>query len=476
MISNRIEGSGWLAQGAFAFTVALGAVLSGCGQEPARVGAQVREGAERVPGTLVHLIRPKGFSTASSFAGFQDINTQCSVVVMEMAAPFDTIAEGFADKAALKAQGMVVTDRVPMDQGTYPGLLYQVDQKTPAANVRKWVWAFGNETKCVMVLGICPKDLVDTHFRELGNAVRSAAWEPDLVLDPASEFGFHSEDTGCLVAMAGAGKALGYSSDDKPDEDGKEGKPIFIVAPSIQPVPTTPEEYSQHRLRSTVGHKKVIPGELADITVAGLMGFECIATSIHRGTGEPSFIYQVMLFEGGSYWIMTGIAREKDRDRYLPIFKRMARSFQRDHETVVSENGIISVELPASWAMRSGLTEGAELQAGNPVADVYLVAFSTAKNTFEDDYTFEDYALEMRGVFAEGARYRGEATTAQINGLETSQVLLGLVDDGLPTAYLHVTIQGVNHYHEVIMWCVEKNKPYAMPAFRRILNSFREAK
>ncbi len=395
---------------------------------------------------------------------------------MEMAAPFDEMAEGFADKAALKAQGMVVTDRVPMAQGTYPGLLYQANQKTMGTEVRKWVWAFGNETKCVMVLGVCPRELVDTHFRELGDAVRSAAWEPDLVLDLANEFGFHLEDTGGLVAVAGAGKALSYSSDDKPDKDGDEGKPIFIVAPSMQPVLTTPEKYSQRRLRLTAGHKKVVPGELTEITVAGLMGFECVATSIHRHTAEPSFIYQVMLFEGGSYWIMTGIAREKDRDRYLPIFKRMARSFQRDHETVVSENGIISVELPASWAMRSGLAEDTELQAGNPVANLYLIVLSTAKNTFQNDYTFKDYALEMREAFAEGAHYRGEAATAQINGLETSQILLGLVDDGLPTTYLHVTVQGANHYHEVIMWCVEKNKPHAMPAFRRILNSFRETK
>lgn len=476
MNSKRFEGRGWLAQGVFGMALALGFGLSGCGDEPARVGAQVRAGAERVPGTLVHIVKPEGFSAASNFAGFQDVNTNCSVVVLEMAAPFDDLAEGFADRAAMKTKGMLVTDRIPMDQGTYPGLLCQVDQKTMGTEIRKWVWLFGGEEKSVMVMGICPKALVDTQFDRLGDAVLSAAWEPNLILDPASEFGFHLEDTGGLVPMGGMTKVLSYNSDGKVDQGGDEGKPLFIAAPSNQATPSTPEKYSKQRLRLTAGHKEVKPAELVEISIDGLTGFECLATSVHRNTGEPSLIYQVMLFEGSSYWVLTGIARERDREQYLPVFQRMAMSFRREFETVESDDGKTTVELPRSWTMRAGLSDDAELQAGNPVADMYLIVLSEAQTTVDEDIVFEEFAFETREAFAQGARYRGEVTTPQVNGMDTSQVLMGLHDDNLQTAYLHAAVRGKDHYHQVILWCVEKDKAYAMPAFQKILSSFREVK
>ncbi len=476
MNSKRFEERSWLAQGVFGLALALGFGLSGCGDEPARVGAQVRPGAERVPGTLVHLVRPEGFSLAADFAGFLDVNTNCSVAVMEMPGPFDELAEGFADRAALKAKGMVMTDRVPRDQGTYPGLLCQVNQKSMGTEVRKWVWLFGSEEKSVMVLGVCPKALVDTHFERLADAVLSAAWEPDLILDPATEFGFHLEDTGGLVAVGGLTKMLSYNSDGKVDQGGDEGKPLFIAAPSIQPTPNTPEKYSKRRLRSTAGHKKVKPGELVEITIDGLTGFECLATSVHRNTGEASFIYQVMLFEGGRYWVLTGTAREKDREQYLPVFQRMAKGFRREFETVESDDGKTAIELPMSWTMRAGLSDEADLQAGNPLANMYIIVLSEAQTTLDEDLVFEGFAFNTREAIAQGARYRGEVTTPKVNGMDTSQILMGLEDGGLQTAYLHAAVRGKEHYHQIVLWCLEEDKAYAMPAFQQILGTFRELK
>ena len=452
----------------------LGLVAPGCGGESVPHAAPKQPGAERVRGTRVSLVRPKGFEVASSFAGFMDAETKSTLTVMEVEGPYAKVAQGFNEQQVLAVKRMTITDREPYHHGSYPGLLFQLTQETADANLRKWVWVFGSETRSVIIMGLCSVDMIPRDFAKLGDSVRSASWEPDMALDPATELDFYLTDVAGMKPLTVMSSALSYNSDGTVDEDGAAGKPLFIVVPAIRPTPSAPEKYAPRRMRLTAGHKKVKAGELTPITVDGLSGYECIGTSIHRKSDEPSFIYQVMLFEGTSYWNLTGIAREKDREQYLPAFKRMARSFQRKFEIRTSLDGKASIEVPSSWSMRAGLNEAADIQAGQAIAESYVIVLSEAKTDAPDGITLSQYAEDCRAQFSGDSMSQEALVPLEINGLKGSHIAYEMGDEQLPLTYVHATVEGADHFHQIILWCIKKDEAHALPGMNRVLHSFRE--
>ncbi len=448
--------------------------LEGCGGEVEYAPAVQQIGSERVRGTRVHLVRPSAWDPAPSFAGFMNVETQSTVMVMEMDGPFDEVAKGFNDKRVLASQKMAVVERVPFAQGSYPGWLLQMTQKNGPVPVRKWVWLFGDAERSVMVMGVCSEGLPQGEYDLVGKAVRSASWEPGLVLDPAQELDFFLGDDGGMQPMGIMTSSLTYNSDGEIDKDGVEGKPFFIVVPAIAQVPVSREKHVTRRMKLTAGHKKVKPGVMLPITVDGLSGFECIATSTHRKSEEPSFIYQVMLFEGSSYWNMTGIGRERDRAQYLPIFKRMARSFQRKFETLASADGKTSMEIPKTWTLRNGLNDEADIQAGQPIAETYAMVLSEAKADGEEGLTFDDYKDNCRADFGVDADSFGEATAIKVGGMAGDRVEFRMAGENVSQVFQHVILESADNYHQVILWCLVDGEEYAMPALERALNSFSE--
>ena len=54
----------------------------------------------RIPGTSVSLTPPPGFQMATRFSGFERLDAGASIVVTEMAAPFEEVAAGMRGQAA----------------------------------------------------------------------------------------------------------------------------------------------------------------------------------------------------------------------------------------------------------------------------------------------------------------------------------------------------------------------------------------
>ncbi|MDF1839584.1 MAG: hypothetical protein P1V35_17075, partial [Planctomycetota bacterium] len=186
----------------------------------------------------------------------------------------------------------------------------------------------------------------------------------------------------------------------------------------------------------------------------GLSGYECIGTGIHRKSDQESFIYQVMLFEGSSHWNLTGIAREKDRDQYLPVFRRMARSFQRKFETISSADGRTSMEVPKTWTLRAGIDEDADLQAGQAIAETYVIVLSEAKADADEGTTFDLYTQRCRDDFTADALSVGDVETIEINGLQGTKLPFRMGEEDTPLTFVHATLEGKDSYHQIVLWCL----------------------
>ncbi|MDF1839583.1 MAG: hypothetical protein P1V35_17070 [Planctomycetota bacterium] len=216
--------------------ILFGTAIQSCGGEVVHVPAIEQAGAERIRGTRVSLVRPKGWDVAPSFAGFMEMETQSTLMVMEIEGPYGEVAKGFNDKRVLAAQKMQIVDRVPFSHGTYPGLLFQMTQENGPVPVRKWVWLFGSELRSVMVMGVCAEELPENVFDALGTAVRSASWDPDLILDPKAELDYFLGDDGGMKPISLMSASLTYNLDGEIDEDGLEGGFPRCASPQSDPL------------------------------------------------------------------------------------------------------------------------------------------------------------------------------------------------------------------------------------------------
>jgi hypothetical protein len=106
--------------------------------------------------------------------------------------------------------------------------------------------------------------------------------------------------------------------------------PILVVSQAISTVVVIdPKDYSQKRLALTKQAKNIEIISTDPITIGGLQGYEIVANAVDAATNKPIVVYQVMLFEGQTYYIIQGLADSNAKSKYLPEFKKIATSFRK---------------------------------------------------------------------------------------------------------------------------------------------------
>ena len=438
----------------------------------ARAAAVVEQKAEltRVTGTRVRMVLPAGYEPTSSFTGFMNSQNGCSLMVSEVPAPFGQVKPGLTDAGQLLRQGMQLIEHEDRPIGRHDGKLIKVRQKAQGVEVVKWLWGFGNDDVTVIVVGVCPKEVVDTELDTVKAAVLSSVWDLDMEVDPLDGLAYSIKDTGGMKLLNRASSMIAFSPDGEAgtDEEG-HSKPLFVVAPGMRPVEEERPVFAEKLMQSTAGYRDIESGPFTPVTVDGLPGLSCTATALYKR--EPTFIYQLVLFEGDTHWHLKGLAPEKHRDTYLPIFRRMARSFERGRTTLRSDAMGIEATVPDTWSMRAGLNESADLQAGHPVASCFFIVLTEPKSDFGEDVTYEDHSRLTRGALERDGELAAGPTSLVIGGRPAIQYEYRS-PDGIH--YLHVTVDGKESFHQILVWCLERSLDASRPDLEKVLMSFRE--
>jgi hypothetical protein len=64
------------------------------------------------------------------------------------------------------------------------------------------------------------------------------------------------------------------------------------------------------------------------VEVAGRPAYEITAKANDLESGENLSVYQLLLVEGDTYYLMQGMVGESEFDQYLPEFKEVMRSLE----------------------------------------------------------------------------------------------------------------------------------------------------
>lgn len=309
-------------------TLAAGAWAGGARAEPPSGDAKALGDEVEFPACGLSLRQPTGFSRASQFEGFGDPETQSSVVVVCLQGPFSAITAGFTEEQ-MGARGWTLRRREELQIDGQPALLVDFEQPAGGQVFSKLLLAFGDDSKTTLVTATFPK----SHEEQLAGRLKAtllsaraaaAAAPPGL----GTDLPFWVEASTKLKRSPGMNKALIYT------EDGalplrSPGDPLFIVAPSLSDVEMGDRrQFAEKRLSATAQATGITVTSTEPVHVAGLDGFESLAEAEDAKSETPIVIYQVMLFDGGSYILMQGLVGTARREEFLPEFKAMSRSFR----------------------------------------------------------------------------------------------------------------------------------------------------
>lgn len=285
--------------------------------------------ATPIVGTRVSLKPPAGFTPSSQFSGYWLESLGSSIIVTEFPGPFSEVSSGFSKPAELMKRGMSLLNKQEVKINGQRGVLVQVKQNAFGTEYLKWIVIFGDEKESVLVAATFPKEHENDLSERMRASILSASWDREKNISPTEGLSFTFSEKGELKLAKRIANLLTFTKSgifpSKAVDD-----PIFIIGQAISKIEVDDVEgFAKSRIGKTASVTGIEIEQSNTVIIDNLNGYEIVARGKDLDSGQPMVIYQTMLFEGQSYYIMQGLISGKQRQKYLTVFKEMAGSFKR---------------------------------------------------------------------------------------------------------------------------------------------------
>ena len=147
-------------------------------------------------------------------------------------------------------------------------------------------------------------------------------------------------------------------------------------------------------------------------------------------------------------------------------------------QTVVTDDGLLSFELPSNWKEVDELHDEASLKYGHLRSEQYMLVLSENKSDFEEDVSLRDYAdlcLENAELATSGMRF-GEWTEHQIANRKMLKVQMSATVDRIKIKYQYGYYETKDHYHQIMQWTLPSKWGSSQPLFNVVLDSAKPLK
>jgi hypothetical protein len=279
-----------------------------------------------IPGTKVSLEPPPGFVLASQFPGVQNAELASSIMINELPAPVEGVTAGFTAQGLL-SRGMTLRSSEEATVAGRPGRLLSVTQVANGATFEKWMAAFGNSSATVLVVATYPQTLASELRAPMRTAVLSATWNPDAKLDHFDGLSFRIRESEHLKIQNRVQNMLLLSHPSRSPSAPSE--PFAVVGSSHSPVQIDDLElFARQRITQTAQISDLRDIRGGSLEVAGRPAYEITAKAKDLKSGESLSVYQFLLVEGDTYYLMQGMVGESRFDEYLPEFRAIAQSLE----------------------------------------------------------------------------------------------------------------------------------------------------
>jgi hypothetical protein len=278
---------------------------------------------QRVAGTKVVMSKPEGFDVAPNFSGFYLPGTGASIMVTEIPGPFSKITEGFNAPAMLASRGMSLISKQPQNVGKLQGVLVNLEQTASGVKFGKWILTFGDEQNTVMVTAAYPAQKADEYSRMMKDVLLTVSYDRQLPAgDPQADLPFSIKSTAALKYAHRIQNMLLFTGDGKLGTPAAKKK-MFLIGQALSDLDVGDQAvFARRRLKQTKDMTDFQIQRDENFSAGGLSGREIAATAKGKDA-ESLFVYQVILFGRGSYFILQGIAPAGDQVKALADFKEI---------------------------------------------------------------------------------------------------------------------------------------------------------
>jgi hypothetical protein len=287
--------------------------------------AGAAEGA-RVPGTPVVMEPPPGFVAETGFAGFGKRDQQASIMVTPFPAPLAQLRAGFT-REALAGQGITLLGEEVVAVAGAPATLYHVAQSQLGMDFRKWILPLEHGSSSVLIVGTFPLE----EEKALSSPIRQALLGTRLQAlegDPLAGMPFRVQPTAKLKLVTRIGSSLLLSESGQPSADPKQA--LLVVGPSLSDVDLGDlESFARARVARIAQVRKLVVDTVREVRVDGLRGLEVLGRAEDSKSGTPQVVYQLVLQDGGSYFIAQGLAGQDRGSAFVREFRKVAESLRR---------------------------------------------------------------------------------------------------------------------------------------------------
>ena len=279
------------------------------------------------PSAGVKIRRPRGFDQSPNFDGFEAFGISASVRVMSMQAPFkSTVSE--LEGGALDEQGLVLVSKSSLQVEGSSAVLMHCAQQINNERVSKLSLVFGDDNETYLVTATIPENASE----ELVSLMKSTLLSTKIERSASAHSSklSYSVKPVTLKETPGVNNALMYTRDGATPLK-SPADPLFVVSRSFgRGTITDRRTFAERRIHetATIEELRILTNE--QLEIAGMEAHETTAEATHSKTGVEVVIYQAIVFDGDSYVLMQGRVGKEMSEDYLPEFKEMARSFQKD--------------------------------------------------------------------------------------------------------------------------------------------------
>lgn len=279
-----------------------------------------------VGGTKIAMIPPQNFTKATTFSGFQQVETNASIMISELPAPYSALIKSFTAEN-LKTRGMELLKKEEITFQGQPAVIYKVKQSAQGVLFVKYILVFGDEKGVVMLNGTFPENEISLE-ESIRKALYSSIYQKDKVVNPLEDAPFQIDlkDSNLKFANAISGMLLFTSDGFAPVKS--TDKAFFSVGQAISNVIIIDKkQFVLDRLKSLPNGNKIKVELTEEVSIDGMPGCTVNAWG-EDDQGKKELVYQTILFVDNTYYIMVGLAFN-DFEKYSERFKKVSQTFKR---------------------------------------------------------------------------------------------------------------------------------------------------
>ena len=279
------------------------------------------------PGSPLRLHRPAGFEPTDAFPGLIQVGGAASLMVETLPGPYQEVAPGF-DREALLERGLTLYGEEPVRVDGREGRLLNCSQSAAGHDYDKWVLLLDAGERTVVAMATWP--VVDGPT--LAAPLRAALLGATIAAQDrdAPGPGFTLGATGLLMP-AGSWGGLAIFTPTGRFEPGKPPEAMFLAGWGLADVAG-----DEARRRFATSHIGQVDDDLMGlsvtsqraVTLAGLSGWETLATGRTRLEDRGRALYETILFDAGRYAVLVGVSDEEKAKTYVPAFQALAGGFR----------------------------------------------------------------------------------------------------------------------------------------------------